>query len=100
MRLHHLLHPRPSHPTVKPQKDMRKMLPENMSWCYGLVEDEEKNVVLAEVYHDGPGKLTMWCPVSKKEIRSKKTLKLVLGDITGQLKQGIIFTQKDFDKKP
>jgi hypothetical protein len=76
------------------------------SWVYGLVEVEKKNkegifkeLVLSEVYfHDSENKKKrkphMFQPVEWEELKTKEEQRMILDDITKQLKYGFEFYAK------
>lgn len=63
-------------------------------WRYGLVA-ENKEIKIYELYFDKKYILISGCPVSKKEVRSKKIFQMIIKDIIYKPK---IWTVKDFGK--
>lgn len=71
-----------------------------MSWSYGLVETNEGELVLGEVYFNYDDKPWGFVPIKWKDLKSKKVKKMLLDDLSGQLgDKKYFFKEKDFVEK-
>lgn len=68
----------------------------SLGWCYGLVEDEKKELVLCEVYFNSKHKLFTYLPLDWKELKSNRTKLMVYEDLEKQFHTKCYFKHKDF----